>query len=225
MTYELQDTIAIFSLDDGKVNAVGNVLIDSINDWLDQAQADDAAAIVMLGREGMFSAGFDLGEFKKGPEQGIAMVKKGLQLALRLYSLPVPLVAACTGHAIAMGAFLLLCCDTRIGARGDYKITLPETAISMDIPTPLMTLTLHRLAPRFITRATVQSEVFTPDQSMEAGFLDEVVAEHEVHARALAVARALARLPRTNYGNNKLLARENVLAEMQAELEKLLQGS
>ena len=222
MEYTLQDGLAILTMDDGKANAVGHALMDGINDALDRAEIDGAHAVVLCGREGMFSAGFDLKEFEKGIEAGYAMVKKGLELAIRLYSLPLPLVAACTGHGIAMGAFLLLCCDTRIGARGSYKITLPETRISMDIPTVLVTLTLSRLNPSYITRAAVQAEVFTPDASVPAGFLDEVVEPEQVVERAIAVATELGQLPQRNYAGNKLLARDVPLAKMRRELEEAL---
>jgi enoyl-CoA hydratase len=224
MEYAVQNGVAVLTMDDGKANAVGHTLIDDINAALDRAETDGAQAVLLCGREGMFSAGFDLKEFAKGIEAGLAMVLKGLKLAIRLYSLPLPLVAACTGHGIAMGAFLLLCCDSRVGARGDYKITLPETRISMDIPTILMTLTLSRLNPSYITRAAVQSEIFTPDEAVAAGFLDEVVQSDPVLERALAIAVELGQMPQKNYAANKLFARDIPLASMRSELEKMSTG-
>ena len=101
MNYEVNGSIVTLTLDDGKANAVGHQFLDDINAGLDRAQEEEAAAIIIRGREGMFSAGFDLGEFKKGPEQGMAMVKRGFELLIRLYSFPLPLVAACTGHGVA----------------------------------------------------------------------------------------------------------------------------
>jgi enoyl-CoA hydratase len=159
MDYQLQSNIAIVTLDDGKANVVGHNFQDGLNSALDRAQQENASGVILRGREGMFSAGFDLGEFRKGPEAGMAMVTKGMQLLIRMYSFPLPLVAACTGHAIAMGAFILMACDTRIGTRGNYKITLPETAIGMELPPLLLELTTSRIAPQFITRAAIQSEV------------------------------------------------------------------
>lgn len=222
MSYQLINNVAHISLDDGKVNAVGHTFIDSVNAALDSAEQDQAGAVIVRGREGMFSAGFDLGEFKKGPEAGMAMVSKGFELLIRLYSFPLPLVAACTGHGIAMGAFIIMACDTRIGTRGAYKITLPETAIGMELPPVLLALTASRIPPQYMTRVAIQSEVFDPEQAVVAGFLDEVVDADALDARALAVAEQLMQLPQKQYAANKLFARKNALDDMQAALATML---
>jgi enoyl-CoA hydratase len=222
MNYLLSNNIAVVSLDDGKANVVGPNFLDSVNSALDRAEKDNAGAVILRGREGMFSAGFDLGEFKKGPAEGMAMVTKGMQLLIRLYGFPLPLVGACTGHAIAMGAFILLACDTRIGTRGNYKVTLPETAIGMELPAMLLELTASRIPPQFITRVAIQSEVFDPDEAVAVGFLDEVVEAQDIDTRALAVAQTLARLPQQHYAANKLFTRKKVLDAMAEGLEKMM---
>lgn len=215
MDYHVEDDIAVLTLDDGKVNAVGHALLDYFNEGLDKAEADGSAALVIRGREGMFSAGFDLKEFARSAEAGISMVERGIELLIRLYGYPLPVVVACSGHGIAMGAFIILACDTRIGTRGDFRITLPETAISMEIPGPMRALTLSRLSPRFLTRAAIQSEVFAPDDAVTAGFLDEVVEAAQLDERAMAAARTLAQLPGEFYARNKLFARAHVIREME----------
>jgi enoyl-CoA hydratase len=222
MKYELQNNIALVSIDDGKANAVGHSFLDGLNNALDRAENDKAGAVILRGREGIFSAGFDLGEFKNGPEAGMAMVTKGMQILIRLYGFPLPIVAACTGHGIAMGAFIIMACDSRIGTRGAFKITLPETAIGMELPHTLLELTASRIPPQYITRVAIQSEVFDPDQAVTAGFLDEVVEAQELDARALAVAEKLAQLPQKQYAANKLFARKKAIAAMTEELAKMI---
>lgn len=221
MNYELRDNIAIVSIDDGKANAVGHNFINELNAALDRAEKESAGAVILRGREGIFSAGFDLGEFKKGPEAGMSMVSNGMQLLIRLYAFPLPIVVACTGHGIAMGAFIIMACDYRIGARGKFKITLPETAIGMELPAVMMELTASRIPPQYITRAVIQSEVFDPDAAVNAGFFDEAVEALELDDRAVAVAEKLAQLPQQQYAANKLLARKTVLAAMTAKFEKV----
>jgi enoyl-CoA hydratase len=225
MNYALQDNIAIVSMDDGKANAVGHNFLDAINSALDRAEEEKAGAVILRGREGMFSAGFDLGEFKKGPEATVAMVTKGMQLLIRLYGFPLPLVVACTGHGIAMGAFVILACDTRIGTRGNYKITLPETAIGMEVPPTMLELAASRIPPGFMTRAAIQSEVFDPDQAVPAGFLDEVVEAGELDKRAFSVAEKLAQLPAREYAANKLATRKKTLKVMSDEYERMVAQS
>jgi enoyl-CoA hydratase len=218
MEFELCESVAILRIDDGKANAVSHRFLDDVNAGLDRAE-QQAGAVILRGRQGMFSAGFDLAEFKKGPEATIALARRGFELLVRLYGLPLPLVAACSGHGIAMGAFILLACDTRIGIHGDFRISLPETAIGMDLPPLLMALTASRLSKRHLTRAAIQSEVYSPEAAMDAGFLDEVVAADELDPRALATATRLAQLPRKYYAGNKLATRAETLAAMQAFLD------
>ena len=150
------------------------------------------------------------------------MITKGMQLLIRLYGFPLPLVVACTGHGIAMGAFIIMACDTRIGARGPFKVTLPETALGMEVPPTMLELTASRLSPHFITRAAVQSEVFDPDQALAAGFLDEVVEASELDARAFAVAEKLAQLPQKQYAANKIATRKKALAAMTEEFNQMV---
>ena len=219
MEYETTNSIVTLTFDDGKANVVGHQFLEDINRGLDRAEQEQAGAVILRGREGMFSAGFDLGEFKKGPEQGMAMVKRGFELLVRLYSFPLPLVAACTGHGIAMGAFIIMACDYRIGSRGNFKMSLPETAIGMDLPPILVELTASRIAKRHLSRVALQSEVYNPEQAVEAGFTDEVVDIAALAARAMEVAEKLAQLPPAQYATNKLSTRVHTLQAMRDSLE------
>lgn len=221
MNYEVDNNIATLTFDDGKANVVGQQFLDDINAKLDQAESEQVAAVILRGREGMFSGGFDLGEFKKGPEQGMAMVSRGFQLLVRLYSFPLPLVAACTGHGIAMGAFIIMACDSRIGMRGDYKMSLPETRIGMDLHPLLVELTLARISKQHLTSVALQSEVYNPDSAVTAGFTDEAVDAEQLSARAMEVALQLAKLPQGQYAKNKLLIRAKTLKAMSDSIEGL----
>lgn len=221
MNYSLENNIATLTMDDGKANVVGHDFLDTVNTALDRAEAEKAVAVIIKGRDGMFSGGFDLAEFKKGPEAGMAMVGRGFQLLIRLYGFPLPLVAACTGHGVAMGAFIIMACDHRVGTRGDYKLTLPETAIGMELPPILLALTASRISRRHMTRVALLSEVYNPDQAVDAGFLDEVVAGEDLDRRTRAVAEQLARLPQAQFAANKLAVRAQTLQAMNDSLAQL----
>ena len=223
MNYELNNNIATLQFDDGKANVVGQTFLDDINAGLDRAEEEKASAVILRGRDGMFSAGFDLGEFKKGPEQGMAMVQRGFELLIRLYSFPLPLVAACTGHGIAMGAFIIMACDRRIGSRGAFKMSLPETAIGMELPAILVELTASRISRRHMTRVALLSEVYNPEDAVAAGFTDEVVDVDELTARSMTVAEQLAQLPQAQFAANKLSVRAGTLQAMRDSLEQMSQ--
>ena len=131
--YELNDKTAVIRLDDGKANAISQAVIDSLMGMLDQAEKE-ATAVLIVGREGRFSGGFDLGVMRSGPENVRSLVKAGAELFLRIFEYPLPVVIACTGHAVAAGAIVLLAADARVGARGEFKIGLSEVAIGMRLP-------------------------------------------------------------------------------------------
>ena len=223
MHYSVSNNVATLTFDDGKANVVGQAFLGSINEGLDRALAEKAGAVILRGREGMFSGGFDLNEFKKGPEEGLAMVRRGFELLIRLYGFPLPLVAACTGHGIAMGAFIIMACDSRVGVRGDFKMSLPETAIGMDLPPILVELTLSRIATRHLARVALQSEVYSPESALEAVFIDELVDPGDLDARAIAIAERLAQLPQSQYAANKLAIRARTLKAMQDSFDQLAQ--
>ncbi|MCB0968265.1 MAG: hypothetical protein KDB37_15645, partial [Ilumatobacter sp.] len=96
--YELGDGVATITMDDGRANALSPDMQESIGAALDRAAADDAA-VVLAGREGRFSAGFDLSVMSAGGQAVVDMVIGGFDLSLRLLEWPRPVIVGCTGHA------------------------------------------------------------------------------------------------------------------------------
>jgi enoyl-CoA hydratase len=218
MHSEIKNNVMIITLDDGKANVISHGLLDELVPVLESAKAE-VKAVLLTGRTGLFSAGFDLKEFQKGPAQAKALVSRGYDLLYRLYGFPLPLVSACSGHGIGLGAFILLASDTRFGAAGDFKISLPETAISMELSPLLIELASARISRRHITRAAVQSENYDPDLAVDAGFLDAVVSAEVLLETAFAAAETLSNLPSEYYAKNKLRARASSLELMAKHLE------
>lgn len=145
--YSIKDSIAVLKMDDGKVNALGPTMQQALNDAIDTAEADDAGALVITGNDRVFSGGFDLKILTSGEVQpAIDMLRGGFELAYRLLSFPKPVVMACTGHAIAMGAFLLSAGDHRVAAHA-YNIQANEVAIGMVIPYAALEIMKLRLTP------------------------------------------------------------------------------
>ncbi|MGE5291285.1 MAG: crotonase/enoyl-CoA hydratase family protein [Micromonosporaceae bacterium] len=218
VSYTLDDAIATIAMDDGKVNALSPQMLKAINDALDRALADEAI-VVLTGRPGVFCAGFDLRVLQEASREAIAMVRAGFELAVRLLSFPKPVVIACNGHAVAMGAFLLLSGDHRVGAAGPYKITANEVAIGITIPHSAIEICRQRLTPAHFSRATVLAEVYAPDAAVAAGFLDRAVAEADLAATAREVAEQLRALDLDAHAATKLRVRDNALAALRAAIE------
>jgi enoyl-CoA hydratase len=217
--YELNDSIATITMDDGKVNALSLQMLADINAALDRA-AVDKAVVVLQGRDGMFSAGFDLRVLGGGGGDGLTMLREGFTLAERLLSSPMPVVIGCTGHAIAMGAFLLLSGDYRIGVSGPYKIQANEVAIGLTLPQSAIEICRQRLTPSHFSRTIGLAEAYVVDETaVEAGFLDRVVGWGELGDAVQAVATGLTSLNMTAHAASKLKARAASLAALRAAIE------
>ncbi len=220
VTYELADGIATITVDDGKANALTPALLAELDDAVARAEAD-AAVLVLVGRPGRFSGGFDLPTLTAFTPASADLLKAGFDLAHRLLSHPRPVVVACTGHAIAMGAFLLLSGDHRIGvAGGAHKIGATEVAIGMAMPWAAVEVLRQRLTRAHFERATLLAEVFSPEGALEAGFLDELVAEEDLLGRAQAVGARLASLDARAHAVTKQRARADMLEGLAAAIER-----
>lgn len=194
VTTERRDNVLVIHLDDGKANALSFAMIAAIHEALGAAEADDSVgAVVIHGRPGRFSGGFDLGVmFGDDLDAIITLVADGGALVHRLYGSPLPIVAACTGHALAAGALVLLGCDVRIGADVDAKVGLNEVAIKMVLPDWAFAIATERLSKRHLQRALANARITTPRNAVDVGYLDEVVPADELLERSVAVAEELA---------------------------------
>ena len=219
VTYALTDGVAIITMDDGKANAMSLAVQQGIHAALDQAEKD-GAPVVLTGRAGILSAGFDLKTLAAGGQGAIEMLNGGIELAIRLLSFPNPVVIACPGHAIAMGVFVLLSADYRIGIKGNYRYTANEVAIGMTMPFSTIEILRQRVTPAALTRSVLLAEVFTPDNAVETGFLDLVVEEAELMPTAIAFAKSTSALNAGAHTSSKKRLRADVLAAIREGLAK-----
>ena len=215
-----KEDISIIQMDDGKVNVFSPDMIQNFNDILDQVPVDKGAMLI-TGREGMFSAGFDLKVMMSSPENAAAMVKSGFELLMRVFTFPRPVVAACSGHAIALGAFLLCSCDHRIGCKGDFKIGANELRNNMIVPTPILELAKFRLIKSHKQRALLNAEMYSIEDAVAPGYLDEVADQDKLFEIAMAKAKDLATLAHPQYLQTKKLDQEDVAAKIYSGIETL----
>jgi enoyl-CoA hydratase len=187
-TYDYRDGAASITLDDGKVNALGSATLAQLNEDLDRAILDHASAVILTGRPGMFSAGFDLGEVRSGPAAREDLRRALIDLELRLFEFTSPVVIACTGHALAAGAALLLAADRRVGLDGPFKLGFNEAAIGAAISPATVELARYRM-PMPWFESLITGETFSPRSAQDAGLLDVIV---DSEARLVEEARALA---------------------------------
>lgn len=204
-TLKKDGNISIITLDDGKANVFSAMMSTQVNDCLDEVPTDEGALIIS-GRQGIFSGGLDLKTIQSGDMELIKdMSEKAFLLLARLFSFPRPVVAACSGHGIALGTFLLCCCDYRIGIKGEYKIGANEMLTNMVIPTPILELIKFRISQPYKYRSILGAEMFCMEGAKDAGIIDEVVEEQSLEDASLEKAKYLATMGHPSYSMTKEL--------------------
>jgi len=227
VTSEIQDGICVLRIDHGKPNSISQAVADELMSALDEAEKS-ADAIVLFGRAGMFSGGFDLPTMTRGAAAARGMLKSGAMLLMSIFNHPKPVVIGCGGHAIAMGAFITMAGDERIGAEGSFKIGMNETAIGMTLPTFGVELARTRLSKRHFDRAVVHSTIYDPVGAVEVGILDRLVSPDRLEAECLEAAARLATLKQPAFRNNKRLSHAEtvdlILSTLDENLDSLMPG-
>lgn len=218
VTFQIEGEIAVITMDDGKVNALSLALLMELNGALDKARAEQRV-VVLAGREGVFSAGFDLTILRSGGYEALEMLRAGFELAERVLAFPTPVVVAVSGHAVAMGLFLVLSGDYRIGVAGPYKLTANEVAIGLTMPRAAVEILRQRLTPTHFNRAVTLAEPFSPEDAVGAGLLDRVVSPAELGEAACSTARLLAGLDLDAHAASKRRARHHTLQALRAGIE------
>jgi len=207
VSYQSEENYVIITLNNGKANAISHDVIEGINGSLDKAEQENKV-VILTGQKGIFSAGFDLKVMTKSPESAKELVTKGSRLSLRMLSFSKPIIVACSGHAIAKGAFLLLSSDYRIGVEGDFKIGLNEVMIGMMMHNAGIAIAKARLSEVYLNRSVNNAEIFNPEDALKAGFLDSIVSELHLLPTAIKVAMMFSKLNRKAHAETKLKVRK-----------------
>jgi len=221
LSYTLESGIATLTMDDGKVNAMSIPMLEALHAAFERAERD-AAVVLLTGREGIFSAGFDLTVFSQGREPTLKMLRLGATLCERILAFPYPVVTGCTGHAYPAGAFLMLSADRRIGSEGPFRIGMNEVAIGLTLPAFAVEVARHRLAPAYFQRS-VTGDMYDPTEAVTAGFLDELVPAARLAERCREVATGLCGIDFEAHRGSKSKVRAECLAALRGAIDAELE--
>lgn len=220
VAYEQHDGVAWIQMDDAAANVMGPAMQSELHQALERASSDDLVT-VLSGREGVFSGGFDLEVMQSGDIRAIAeMVIGGFELARRILAHPRPVVVECTGHAVAMGLFLLLSGDYLIGPDLPIKLRANEVSIGLTLPHSAAVLLRHRLTPAAYERTAMLSVPIDVGVATQVGALDELAEPSDLHTRTEEVADSLTKLDPSAQQATKAQLRGSVLRELDAALEQ-----
>lgn len=218
--YKEDSNYAIITLNNGKVNAISHQVIDELNTALDRAESNKKV-VILTGKSGVFSGGYDLKSMMTSPESALELVTRGSQLALKMLRFPLPIIAACSGHAIAKGAFLLLSSDYRLGIDGQFKVGLNEVMIGMTMHNAGIEIAKGRLSPVFLERSVNNAEIYTPKEAILAGFLDKVVPSDDLLLPAATkIAEMFGQLNLKAHAETKLKVRAEYLKRIEEAIQK-----
>jgi enoyl-CoA hydratase len=217
-TQEL-DTHILLRMDDGKANALSFAMFDALNAGLADAEKS-GKVVVIAGRPGKFSAGFDLQVMGAGGEDMLRLLRQGAELSRRLLTFSAPVVLAVSGHALAMGALLCLSADYRVGMQGSYKLGLNEVAIGMTLPWFGVELARARLEETQLSQAVGLARIYDPQSAVEVGYLDEVVEEEALLPRVSELAAVFAGLDMSAHKATKARVREPLLERLEDALRR-----
>ena len=210
--YELRDTIAWIKMDDGKANALNIPMFQAMKDALTRAKEEKAKAVVLTGREGMFSGGLDLKTLQELSIEGRQeLLVEFRRMAGHISGFPLPIIAAVTGHSVAGGCVLMLACDYKLGIEGRFKIGLNEVAIGLAMPSFITDLAQASLALPYHIPAILHATLYPPSKAREIGYLDEVLQSEELEGRAQAYATQLAKLIQPGYAISKQRIRQKLI--------------
>jgi enoyl-CoA hydratase len=214
--YAIDQGIMRIKLDDGKANAIERQFLADLHEALDAAERD-AGGVLIEGREGRFCAGFDLRAVPAmDPETLRGFFLDFTRTMARIFVFPRPVVCAIGGHAIAGGAILALTADRRIMAGGPLQIGLREVAIGIPLPVFGCELAQAVLPRSSLVGAVLCGELYTPEQALSCGMVDRVVPPDELVEAGMAMARAMAAVPREAFAATKLVLRKEHQARIAA---------
>ena len=216
--YKSENNYAIVTIKNGKANAISHEVIAGLNVALDVAEKENKV-VILTGQSGIFSAGFDLKVMTKSADSAKELVTKGSQLSLRMLSFPKPIIVACSGHAIAKGAFLLLSADYRIGVEGDFKIGLNEVMIGMTMHHAGIAIAKARLSEVYLNRSVNNAEIYNTKDAIKAGFLDVIVPENHLMPTAIKIAEMFGKLNPKAHAETKLKVRKLHLENLEKAIE------
>ena len=202
VSVEQYGRVAVVKLNHGVANALSPKLVHEMEVVLHRIREDDAMSGIVLSssNEKFFSIGYDIPElFEMNKDDFMGFYRLFNQTCLDLFTLPKPTVAAITGHAIAGGCILALCCDYRFIAQGHKLMGLNEIKLGLPVPY-LPDRLLHFLVGFRRAREMMDSGEFYPaEKAFDVGIADKVLPMGDVVKTAIEHAAALGSLPKIGF--------------------------
>lgn len=180
--------------------------------------APDIAVHVLLGSDGVFTAGNDIGEFLAGAEESAGATDDILALVRLLPRIGKPMVAGVDGLAVGIGTTMLLHCDL-VFATPDAQFSTPFLALGL-VPEAASSLLMPmRMGYARAFEMLVLGTTFSSERMREAGVVNAVVPAADLENVVASAARSLASKPPAALAAARALMRGDV-AQIAARTEE-----
>lgn len=215
----IKDRLALITLNRGKSNALDREMITELTDMLHNINNDDnIGGVIITGKEHFFSAGLDLIALYGYDEEEIkSFWKLFLDFTAKIVSFKKPMVAAINGHAPAGGCVIGLACDARVMAEGKYIIGLNEVPVGIIVPDSIFQLYSFWLGKAHASRSLLEGKLFSPEEALAIGLIDEVVNPASIMTAAERRIRKYMAMEPNTWQQSKLNIRKELIAATAAD--------
>jgi enoyl-CoA hydratase/carnithine racemase len=220
---DVQDDVGIVKLNHGVTNAINLELVNALSDSLQRAKAEFRlrGLVFTSTNDKFFSIGFNLPEFVEFPEEALRTFYTSFnQMCLDLFTFPKPTIAAISGHAIAGGCILALCCDYRFIAQGRKLMGLNEIKLGLPVPYVADCILRHLVGLRHAREIMDSGEFYPPEDSLKLGLVDAVMPLDEVLPGAIEKVKGIGSYPEIAFATIKANRVEPIEKEIRANLEE-----
>lgn len=220
---EHRDKVAVLKLNRGVTNALNLQMVNQLAENLQEVRDNSDLCSLVLGssNDKFFSIGFDIPElFELSRKEFRVFYQAFNRVSMDLYTLPKPTIAALTGHAIAGGCILALCCDYRFIAEGHRLMGLNEVKLGIPVPYPGACVLRHLVGARNAREIMGCGEFYHPEESSQLGMVDQVLLLKQVLPKATEKAELLGALPQKAFATIKLNRVGVVKAQVKKQLSK-----
>lgn len=217
-----QNGLATLRMDYGKVNAMDFEFCQTLIDRLEELQNDDSChAVVITGKENIFSAGINLKHWlSESVDYVVPFIDKLEQLFQVVFYFRKPCIAAINGHAIAGGCMLAGACDYRIIA-GESKIGIPEMRVGVPLPITAIEILRFKADAKAFESVVTGGATFVGKEAVEAGLADQWCDDYQMEGAVSAAAERLCSIPPVTFWFTKRQVRNLVLHNIKTSTEQL----
>jgi enoyl-CoA hydratase/carnithine racemase len=220
---ENRESVRVIKLNRRVTHALNLELVEALSEALKKAETDPGirTLVISSAQEKFFSIGFDLPRlYGLGKKEFLHFYRKFNRLCRQLVDLPKPVVAAITGHAIAGGCILALCCDVRVMAEGRKLMGLNEIKLGVPVPDMAVRLLKSLVDDRVAHEIIGGGEFYTSSELLQMGMVDQVVTLHEVLPVAVEKASMLASISGDEFALKKKNRVEPLIREAERNQKK-----